>query len=92
MNLAFKFELLEKFGSQLNAAKHFGITESRLSHVVREHADPSHAEIEIFTKAFGADKVRRLFRKKKQSSTGSSKPGVAHQAHRHSDAAVAGGN
>lgn len=44
MNIDLKVELIRRFGSQLVAAKQLKIGESKLSYLVRGHAEPNHHE------------------------------------------------
>ena len=61
---ALKWILLEKFGSQVLASRKLGIRESRLSYLVRGHADPSDGEIKVFERILGRNVVARLFNRR----------------------------
>lgn len=53
MNVNFNLqgELIKQFGSQVKAAKAMGITESRVSHIVGVHVQPSERERKLSDKA-----------------------------------------
>jgi hypothetical protein len=61
MNFELKVKLLKRFGSQIVAARHLKISESRLSHLVRGHSQPTEQERKALTKAFGRDSVSEIF-------------------------------
>jgi hypothetical protein len=62
MNLELKVELIRRFGSQLVAARQLGIRESKLSYIVREHAEPSAKEREAFERVLGAPLTKKLLK------------------------------
>jgi DNA-binding transcriptional regulator YdaS (Cro superfamily) len=59
MKLELKIELIRRFGSQIVAARHLGIGESRLSHIVRGHAEPSVKEREALERALGPSVAKK---------------------------------
>jgi transcriptional regulator with XRE-family HTH domain len=73
MKLELKIELIRRFGSQIVAARHLGIGESRLSHIVRGHAEPSEKEREAIAQAFGASLTKKLL---KRSTAPAEQPAV----------------
>jgi len=62
VNWELKSALIERFGSQIEAAKQLGIRESKLSYIVRRHAAPSEQEQAALEKGLGRDVVRKLLR------------------------------
>jgi len=54
--------LVERFGSQVEAAKAIGIRESRLSYIIRGHAEPTERERKALEHALGKPEVQRLWR------------------------------
>jgi DNA-binding transcriptional regulator YdaS (Cro superfamily) len=62
MNLELKSELIRRFGSQIVAARALGIRESKLSYIVRGHADPSVKEREAIEQAFGPHLTNKLLK------------------------------
>ena len=54
MNLELKLELIRRFGSQIVAARTLGIRESKLSYIVRGHAEPSEKERGALERALGS--------------------------------------
>ena len=55
-----KSALVERFGSQVEAAKATGIRENRMSYIVRGHIQPSERERKALEQALGKAKTRRL--------------------------------
>ena len=53
MNLKLKGLLVERFGSQTAAARALGLSESRLSRVIRGWESLRVEEVEIFSRIFG---------------------------------------
>jgi len=51
INLELKAELIRPFGTRIEAAKTMGITENRLSHIVRARAQLSERERKLSDKA-----------------------------------------
>ena len=51
VNFNLRAELIKQFGSQVKAAKTMGITENRLSHIVRARAQLSERERKLSDKA-----------------------------------------
>ena len=51
VNFNLRAELIKQFGSQVKAAKAMGITESRLSHIVRARVQLSERERKLSDKA-----------------------------------------
>lgn len=52
--------LVERYGSQVEAAKAMSIRESRLSYIIRGHTGPTERERVGLEQALGKKKVRRL--------------------------------
>ena len=61
INWGLKSLLVERFGSQVKAARQMGIRENRLSYIVRGHVKPSEREREALIRALGRATVRELF-------------------------------
>jgi hypothetical protein len=61
INWDLKVAIIQKFGSQVHAARALGIRESRLSYLVRGHVQPSRVERELLENCFGSALVDRLF-------------------------------
>jgi len=57
-----KSALVERFGTQVEAAKAIGVRESRLSYLIRGHAEPTEKERLALEHALGKASVRRLLR------------------------------
>jgi hypothetical protein len=55
MNLELKIGLIRRFGSQVAASKRLGIANSKISYLVRGHAEPTPKERDLLKKALGAD-------------------------------------
>jgi len=55
MNVDLRLGLLRRYGSQIAASKKLGICNSKLSYLVRGHAEPTKREREALKKALGAD-------------------------------------
>lgn len=62
MNLELKLELIRRFGSQIVAARTLGIRESKLSYIVRGHAEPSEKERGALERALGPGLTKRLLK------------------------------
>jgi len=62
MNLKLKLELIKRFGTQIVAARQLGIRESKLSYIVRGHAEPSEKERQALERALGPNLTKRLLR------------------------------
>lgn len=60
VNLGLKLALIKQFGSQVSASRKLGIRESKLSYIVRGHAQPSDRERQALESALGRVLVRRL--------------------------------
>ncbi len=60
VNLDLKCALIKRFGTQVSAARQLGIRESKLSYIVRRHAEPSNRERKILERALGRLLIRRL--------------------------------
>jgi len=75
VNLKLKAELIMRFGSQVVAAQHMGIRESKLSYIIRGHAPPSEHERRALEESLGKARVRKLLRSdiKKQAEDGGEK-------------------
>jgi DNA-binding transcriptional regulator YdaS (Cro superfamily) len=63
MNWKLKMELIRRFGSQIVAARQLGIRESKLSYIVRGHAEPSAKEREALEQALGPSVARRVLKR-----------------------------
>jgi hypothetical protein len=61
INWDLKVAIIQKFGSQVHAARALGIRESRLSYLVRGHVQPSRVERRLLENCFGSALVNRLF-------------------------------
>ncbi len=57
-----KSAIVERYGSQVEAAKAIGIRESRLSYLIRGHAIPTETEWKSLEIGLGNEKVRGLLR------------------------------
>ena len=68
MNFELKVELLRRFGSQIIAARHLKISESRLSHLIRGHAQPSERERKAMERVLGQGRVAELLKGPAESS------------------------
>jgi hypothetical protein len=60
MNLELRVELIRHFGSQIAASRQLGIRESKLSYIVRGHAEPSEKERKAFEKALGPSITKKV--------------------------------
>ncbi len=60
INWPLRTTIVERFGSQVEAARAMGIRQSRLSYIVRGHAKPTERERVALELALGKKKVRRL--------------------------------
>jgi plasmid maintenance system antidote protein VapI len=60
MNLTLKAALIERFGSQMRAAKVMKISPTYLSYLVNGHRDASDDDLAALSKVFGAEKARSL--------------------------------
>jgi DNA-binding transcriptional regulator YdaS (Cro superfamily) len=63
MNLELKVELIRRYGSQVVAARTLGIRESKLSYIVRDHAEPSEKERQALERALGPNLTKRLLKR-----------------------------
>jgi len=63
VKLELKIELIRRFGSQIVAARHIGIGESRLSHIIRGHVEPSEKEREAIERVLGASLTKKLLKR-----------------------------
>jgi DNA-binding transcriptional regulator YdaS (Cro superfamily) len=63
VKLELKIELIRRFGSQIVAARHLGIGESRLSHLVRGHAEPSEKERAALERALGPSVAKKVLKR-----------------------------
>jgi len=59
MNGELKIALIQRFGSQINAAKVLQLGESALSHIIRGHRDPSPEQRKRFKEILGRDYFRK---------------------------------
>ena len=59
-----KSALVERFGSQVEAAKVIGIRESRLSYIIRGHVQVSKREREALERLLGKASIPRLLGEK----------------------------
>ncbi len=66
INWNLKSALVERFGSQVEAAREMEIRENRLSYIVRGHTEPSEREREALEEALGRAMVRRLLKSNSQ--------------------------
>jgi len=64
INWDLKSSLVERFGSQVKAARQIGIRENRLSYIVRGHVQPTDRERQALEQALGRGIVRRLLKGK----------------------------
>jgi hypothetical protein len=55
MNIDLKVGLIRRYGSQIVASKKLGIGNSKLSYLVRGHAEPTQHERDVLKEALGAD-------------------------------------
>ena len=53
MNLKLKFAVIEKFGSQADFAKILGVSESKMSRIIRERQEPEPAIKETISRKLG---------------------------------------
>ena len=60
LNLKLRDALIEKFGTQIDAATQLGIRESRISYLVNRHVTPTDRERQALERAFGKAIARRL--------------------------------
>lgn len=63
MNFKLKGALVTQFGSQIAAAKAIGLSEWRLSRIVRGWDQPRADEIEKLSGALGDKRVKKLLRR-----------------------------
>jgi len=63
INWDLKGALVERFGSQVEAAMAIGIRENRLSYIIRGHIQPSKMERKALERAMGKARARRLLAK-----------------------------
>lgn len=61
MRMKLKIAVIEKFGSQIVAARRLKIREARLSYLVQGHADPSPGELAILRKSLGRSVIDSIF-------------------------------
>jgi ribosome-binding protein aMBF1 (putative translation factor) len=66
VKLELKIELIRRFGSQIVAARQLGIGESKLSHIVRGHAEPSEKEREALERVFGPNLTRKVLKREER--------------------------
>lgn len=66
VNIDLKCALIRRYGSQVVAAQELGIRESKLSYIVRRHAEPSEQERQALENALGKKVVQGLFRNESQ--------------------------
>ena len=64
MNFGFKAALIERFGSQIGAARATGLSEWRVSRIVQGWDEPRENEMELLGKALGNKRLRKLLRQK----------------------------
>jgi len=62
LNEKLKDALIEKFGTQIDAATQLGIRESRLSYIVNRHVAPTARERQALERVFGTAKTNKLLR------------------------------
>ncbi len=63
INWNLKSALVERFGSQVEAAREMEIRENRLSYIVRGHVRPTEREREALEKSLGRGVVRNLLKR-----------------------------
>jgi plasmid maintenance system antidote protein VapI len=68
MNLTLKAALIERFGSQMRAAKAMKISPTYLSYLVNGHRDASDGDVAALSKVFGTEKARALLGAEEQQS------------------------
>ena len=61
LNWELKRTLIERFGSQINAAWDLGLRERRISYLVRGHAQPTEEELRALKQALGSNPVAKAF-------------------------------
>ncbi len=62
LNQKLKDALIEKFGTQIDAATQLGIRESRISYLVNRHVVPTARERRALEQVFGPAKLNKLLR------------------------------
>ena len=60
INWDLKSALIERFGSQVQAARLLGIREAKLSYIVRGHTKPSDRELKALKGALGRGGLQKL--------------------------------
>lgn len=60
INWELKSALIERFGSQVEAARRLGIREAKLSYILRGHAEPSGRERDALERVLGRSLAKRL--------------------------------
>ena len=60
INWGLKSSLVERFGSQVEAARQMGVRENRLSYIVRRHVQPTDRDRQALEQALGRGVFRRL--------------------------------
>ena len=63
INWSLKEALVQKYGSQVVAARQMGIRESRLSYIIRGHIVPTERERQALERSLGHKVARRLLRR-----------------------------
>ena len=66
VNIDLKCALIRLYGSQVRASRKLGIRESKLSYIVRGHAEPSDRERQALEGALGKKVIRKLLRDESQ--------------------------
>ena len=63
MNINWKLKraLIERFGSQINAARELGLRESQRSYIVRGHTEPTEKDLRALEHALGSNVVAKSF-------------------------------
>ncbi len=65
INWNLKSALVNRFGSQVEAARQLGIREAKLSYIVRGHSQPSDRERMLLERELGAGIVRKVLKGRK---------------------------
>ena len=65
INWELKSALVKRFGTQVEAARQLKIRESRLSYIIRGHAEPTELEQKTMEDVLGLDVFRRAIKTRK---------------------------
>jgi len=60
INFNLKGKIVQRYGSQIVAARTMGIQEAKLSHIVRGHSEPNERERKALEKALGRNFVKKV--------------------------------